>query len=86
MATGRSWLIGGQAFDLLITDVIMPEMSGKDLHDRIKALHPGISVLFMSGYTSNVIVHHGVLNPGVHFLAKPFNLTDLARKVREAMA
>jgi CheY-like chemotaxis protein len=77
----------GQAkFDLLITDVVMPEMSGKELRDAVSDVLPGIGVLFMSGYTSDVIVHHGVLEKGVHFIAKPFNVADLAHKVREAMA
>jgi len=77
----------GQAkFDLLITDVVMPEMSGKELRDAVLDVLPGIGVLFMSGYTSDVIVHHGVLEKGVHFIAKPFNVADLAHKVREAMA
>lgn len=77
---------GGPAFDLLVTDVVMPQMSGKELRDRILALQPGIAVLFISGYTSDIIVHKGVLEPGVHFLAKPFDLSDLAAKVRQAMS
>ncbi|MBN2400898.1 MAG: PAS domain S-box protein [Spirochaetes bacterium] len=71
--------------DLLITDVIMPGMNGKELRDRINAVKPGIKVLFMSGYTSNTIAHHGVLDDGVHFIQKPFNLDELAKKVNEAI-
>jgi two-component system cell cycle sensor histidine kinase/response regulator CckA len=72
--------------DLLITDVVMPGMSGKELRDRIQVKRPGMKVLFMSGYTSNVIVHRGVLEEGVHFLQKPFSMNDLAGKIREAMS
>ena len=71
--------------DLLITDVVMPEMSGPELRDMIKASRPDIKVLFMSGYTSNVIVHHGVLEEGVHFIQKPFSMNDLARKIHHAL-
>ena len=70
---------------LLITDVIMPEMNGRDLAEQIKALFPKIELLFMSGYTANVIVHQGMLNDGVAFLQKPFSIMDLARKVREIL-
>ncbi|MEW6426518.1 MAG: PAS domain S-box protein [Thermodesulfobacteriota bacterium] len=71
--------------DLLVTDVIMPEMNGRELADRLRALQPGLKCLFMSGYTANVIAHHGVLDPGVNFLQKPVSMRELACKVREAL-
>ena len=71
--------------DLLISDVIMPEMNGRDLAEQLKARYPNLRVLFMSGYTANVIAHRGILDEGVHFIQKPFNRADLARKVREAL-
>ncbi|MDA3904017.1 MAG: ATP-binding protein [Desulfuromusa sp.] len=70
---------------LLITDVIMPEMNGRELSERLHSLRPDIKTLFMSGYTSDVIAHHGVLEVGVHFLQKPFSMSSLGSKVREAL-
>jgi YesN/AraC family two-component response regulator len=71
--------------DLLLTDVVMPEMNGRDLAKNILSFCPGIRVLFMSGYTANVIARQGVLDPGVHFLQKPFSKQDLGAKIREAL-
>jgi CheY-like chemotaxis protein len=70
---------------LLVTDVVMPGMSGRELATSILGLHPKLKLLFMSGYTANVIAQHGVLDEGVHFLQKPFSQADLALKVREAL-
>ena len=71
--------------DLLLTDVVMPEMNGADLAGAITALHPDIGCLFMSGYTADVIARHGVVDEGVRFLAKPFSAADLRASVRAAM-
>ncbi|MEE4359234.1 MAG: PAS domain S-box protein [Desulfococcaceae bacterium] len=70
---------------LLMTDVVMPEMNGRDLAKKIKLLQDGIRCLFMSGYTANVIAHHGVLEPGVHFIQKPFTKKSLALKIRKIL-
>lgn len=71
--------------NLLVTDVIMPEMNGWDLCKLLLLLYPNLKRLFMSGYTANVIAHHGVLEEGVCFIQKPFSLQDLSLKVREAL-
>jgi len=68
--------------DLLMTDVVMPEMNGRDLAGKITALYPGIRLFFMSGYTANVIAHQGVLDAGVEFIQKPFSKADVAVKLR----
>jgi len=70
---------------LLMTDVVMPEMNGRDLANTLQSLYPQLKCLFMSGYTANVIAHHGVLDDGVFFIQKPFSLPDLAVKVREVL-
>ena len=71
--------------DLVITDVIMPKMNGPELADSLTQLKPNLKVLFTSGYTSNIIVHHGVLNPGVAFLEKPLIMETLSRKIRQVL-
>ena len=67
---------------LLMTDVVMPEMNGRELAERLLASKPGMKCLFMSGYTANVIAHHGVLEEGVQFIQKPFAMKDLAAKMK----
>ncbi len=71
--------------DMLVTDVVMPEMNGRDLAEELTAHYPRLKTLFMSGYTADVIAHHGVLEEGVHFLEKPFSAQDLAVKVRQVL-
>ncbi|MDR3568501.1 MAG: PAS domain S-box protein [Syntrophobacteraceae bacterium] len=71
--------------DLLMSDVVMPEMNAKELYANLNALRPGLESLFMSGYTANVIAHHGVLEEGVHFLQKPFSNAAMAEKVRHIL-
>ncbi len=70
---------------LLMTDVVMPEMNGKDLACKLLSLHSDLRCLFVSGYTSDVIAHHGVIDEGVHFLQKPYTAQVLSRKVREVL-
>jgi two-component system cell cycle sensor histidine kinase/response regulator CckA len=71
--------------DLLMTDVVMPEMNGRELARKLLSLYPNLKCLFMSGYTADVIAHRGVLVDGVHFIQKPFSIDGLAASVREAL-
>lgn len=71
--------------DLLMTDVIMPTLNGRELAEKILHRYPGLKCLFMSGYTANVIAHHGVLDEGIHFINKPFSKHDLSAKLRAVL-
>ena len=70
---------------LVITDVIMPQMNGRDLMERIAQLQPGIKCLFMSGYTADIIARQGILESGLQFIEKPFSVIGLCSKVREVL-
>ncbi|MBF0113391.1 MAG: response regulator, partial [Desulfamplus sp.] len=72
--------------DLLMTDVVMPEINGRDLARNILSIYPDIKRLFMSGYTADVIGHQGVLDAGVNFIQKPFSKEELALKIRDSLS
>lgn len=71
--------------DLLLTDVIMPKMNGKDLYERLKSIRPGLKVLYMSGYPDNAVGQHSVLETGMNFIQKPFSIPTLSEKIRQAL-
>ncbi len=74
-----------ERIDILITDVVMPGIGGRELAKRLLLLRPSVSVLYLSGYTEDTVVTQGVLGPGTGFLQKPFTLQNLAKKVREVI-
>ncbi|HPX61457.1 MAG TPA: Cache 3/Cache 2 fusion domain-containing protein [Deltaproteobacteria bacterium] len=70
---------------MLLSDVVMPNMNGMEMYNILKKDHPGLKILFMSGYTSEVIAHHGILEKGLNFIQKPFSLADISRKIRQVL-
>ncbi len=75
----------GQQVNLLFTDVVMPDMSGRQLADRVRGIRPNLKVLYTTGYTRNAIVHNGMLDPGTNLLTKPFSIEELAAKIRKIL-
>jgi PAS domain S-box-containing protein len=74
-----------ETIDLLLSDVVMPEMNGRDLAKKLQSIIPNVKRLFMSGYTADVIAHHSVIDEGMSFIQKPFSTKELAAKVREVL-
>jgi FixJ family two-component response regulator len=71
---------------VLLTDVVMPGLNGRELYQQLLPLRPGLRVLYMSGYPADVIASQGVLDPGVHFIPKPFPIEDLTAALRAVLA
>jgi DNA-binding response OmpR family regulator len=76
---------GSREFALLLTDVVMPKMSGRELYGELQRIRPEMRVLYMSGYSGDAILHHGVLHEGIELLEKPFTMDELLRRVREVL-
>jgi len=70
---------------LLLTDVVMPGMNGRELATQVQNIYPRLKILYMSGYTANAIAHHGILGDGINYIQKPFSRTDLSIRVREVL-
>jgi CheY-like chemotaxis protein len=75
----------GHDLDLLVTDLIMPEMNGKELVNAVSSILPAMKVLYTSGYTDDHIVHSGALDEGIAFLSKPYSAQNLSRRIREIL-
>lgn len=75
----------GESIDLILTDMVMPGMSGRQLVDQLKTIHKDLKMLYMSGYTENAITHEGILEEGTNYIQKPFTLEKLAMKVRQVL-
>jgi len=71
--------------DLLMTDVVMPQMGGRELAERLASIYPRTQILFTSGYTDDAVVRHGVIKAGMNFIQKPYTLDALTRKIRELL-
>ncbi len=74
------------AIDLLLADVIMPATNGQELYTRLATMRPGLKVLFMSGYSDDVIAHHGMIDLGVQLIQKPFTSTEISRRIRSVLS
>ena len=72
--------------DLILTDVVMPEMNGREMVERIRGSRPGIRVLFMSGYSGDIVANHGIIEEGMHYIEKPLNIQQLSAKIRQVLA
>jgi CheY-like chemotaxis protein len=72
--------------DILITDVVMPEMNGRELAEAFSTSHPELPVLFVSGYSEDILAHHGVLKEGINLLQKPFSASDLAKRIQDLIS
>ena len=75
----------GKDIDLMVSDVVMPDLNGPDLYQRLLKTHPDLKVLYMSGYTNNIIVNHGVIDEGINFIQKPFSIDDMAKKIEKVL-